>query len=103
MSSLLPLFSMSVADDAVQARFEEDAGLRLPEYAPGLVGSCLSCPRVDGHLFQTYLSHFVAAGITRAPQQGWNPWQSSGSGTRDLVRSGPQSSWHRQDRRVARP
>ena len=102
MSSLLPHFSMSVADDAVSA-VRGMPGFDCRNTLQRLVGSSMSCPRVDGHLVQTYLSHFVRSGLLRAPQQGWNPWQSSGSGTRDLVRSGPQSSWHRQDRRVARP
>ena len=66
-----PLFSMSVADDAVRAV------RRMPRASSrntlqGLrVGSSISCPRVDGHLFQTCLFSFSA------PQQGWNPWRSS--------------------------
>ena len=45
----------------------------------GLVGSSISCPRVDGHLFQTYLSHFVRSGLLRAPQQGGIPGSPPGA------------------------
>ena len=78
MSSLLPLFSMSVADDAVSA-VRRMPGFDCRTTLQGLVGSSISCPRVDGHLFQTYLSHFVRSGLLRAPQQGGIPGSPPGA------------------------
>jgi hypothetical protein len=101
VSSLLPLFSMSVADDAVSA-VRRMPGFDCRNTLQGLVGSSISCPRVDGHLFQTYLSHFVRSGLLRVPQQGGIPGSPPGA-ARDLVRPGPQSSWHPPGPGVARP
>lgn len=78
VSSLLPLFSMSVADDAL-AVLRRMPGFDCQNALHGLAGTSVSCPRVDGHLFQTYLSQFVRSGLLRAPQQGRIPDDLSGA------------------------
>ena len=72
LSSLVPLFSLSVTQDAPEMM------RRLPQFdcqntRAGLAGSSIGCSPIDDRVLQNYFSHFIRSGFLNPPPSGGKP------------------------------